>query len=122
MNDSRGTMNAGTVTGAASGESSAANARLVERFYTAFGRRDVDAMLACYHPQVVFTDPVFGTLAAEEACAMWRMLTGRARDLRVEFREVAATERSGRARWDAWYSFTSTGRLVHNRIHAEFHF
>src|SRR5438045_5647693 len=93
---------------AAPNAAAAANKVLIERFYDAFGRRDVDAMLACYHPQVVFTDPVFGTLAAEEACAMWRMLTGRARDLRVEFREVAATERSGRARWDAWYSFTST--------------
>src|SRR5438270_489246 len=67
MNDSHATMNAGTATDAASAESSATNARLVERFYTAFGRRDVDAMLGCYHPQVVFSDPVFGTLAAADA-------------------------------------------------------
>ena len=68
-------MSVATVTG----DSSAANARLIERFYSAFGRRDVDAMLGCYHPQVVFSDPVFGTLAAAEAGAMWRMLNRRAR-------------------------------------------
>src|SRR5438046_10078707 len=117
MNDSRGTMNAGTVAGAASAESSAANARLVERFYTAFGRRDVDAMLSCYHPQVVFSDPVFGTLAAAEAGAMWRMLNGRARDLRVEFRDVKTSEGNGRAHWEAWYTFAANGRRSNNRIH-----
>ena len=77
-------MNGGTLTGAGSAASSETNARLIERFYTAFGRRDVDAMLGCYHPQVVFSDPVFGTLAAADTAAMWRMLNGRARDLRVE--------------------------------------
>ena len=85
-------------------------------------RRDVDAMLGCYHPQVVFSDPVFGTLAAAEAGAMWRMLNGRARDLRVEFRDVRASEGSGRAHWEAWYTFAATGRRVHNRIDAEFQF
>src|SRR5450755_650282 len=122
MSDNGRTMNGGTLTGAGSAASSAANARLIERFYTAFGRRDVDAMLACYHPQVVFSDPVFGTLAAAETSAMWRMLNGRARDLRVEFRDVKATEHDGRAHWEAWYTFAATGRAVHNRIDAEFHF
>jgi ketosteroid isomerase-like protein len=111
-----------TTSGTGSAETSTTNARLIERFYDAFGRRDVDAMLNCYHPQVVFSDPVFGTLAAAEAGAMWRMLNGRARDLRVEFRDVRATERDGRAHWEAWYTFAATGRAVHNRIDAEFHF
>src|ERR1700738_782780 len=105
-------MNGTTVTA----DSSAANAMLVERFYTAFGHRDVDAMLGCYHPQVVFSDPVFGTLAAAETAAMWRMLNGRARDLRVEYRDVKANEHRGRAHWEAWYTFAATGRPVHNRL------
>jgi len=122
MNDNGRTMNGGTLTGASSVASSETNARLVERFYSAFGRRDVDAMLACYHPQVVFSDPVFGTLAAADTGAMWRMLNGRARDLRVEFRDVKANAHDGRAHWEAWYTFAATGRAVHNRIDAEFHF
>jgi ketosteroid isomerase-like protein len=119
---SGGTMNDGTTTAAGSALNSAANAALIERFYGAFGRRDVNAMLECYHAEVVFSDPVFGTLAAAETCAMWRMLNGRARDLRVDFRDVKANEHSGRAHWEAWYTFASTGRAVHNRIDAEFHF
>jgi ketosteroid isomerase-like protein len=119
---SGGTAKGGTMNGAGSAASSAANARLIERFYSAFGRRDVDAMLSCYHPQVVFSDPVFGTLAAAEAGAMWRMLNGRARDLRVAFRDVRTNEGTGRAHWEAWYTFAATGRRVHNRINAEFQF
>lgn len=103
-------------------DASAANAALVGRFYGAFGRRDVDAMLGCYHPDVVFSDPVFGTLAAADTRAMWRMLNGRARDLRVEFRDVEANAHGGRAHWEAWYTFAATGRAVHNRIDAEFQF
>jgi ketosteroid isomerase-like protein len=114
---SGGAMKSGTTDNA-----SAANVALIERFYGAFGRRDVDAMLECYHPDVVFSDPVFGTLAAAETRAMWRMLNGRARNLRVEYRDVTANEHGGRARWDAWYTFAATGRAVHNRIHAEFQF
>src|SRR5438045_9639905 len=114
MHDEAQTVNAAASHESTANAESAANKALIERFYGAFARRDVEAMLACYHLQVVFTDPVFGTLAAEQVCAMWRMLTGRARDLRVEFRDVTATERNGRARWDAWYSFSRTGRLVHS--------
>ncbi len=101
---------------------SAANTALIERFYTAFGRRDVDSMLACYHPDVVFSDPVFGTLGGADTRAMWRMLNGRARDLQVEFSDVRAGPDGGRAHWEAWYTFAATGRVVHNRIDAEFHF
>jgi len=116
-------MNDGsTKSGTTAEDASAANAALIARFYGAFSRRDVDAMLECYHPDVVFSDPVFGTLAAAETRAMWRMLNGRARDLRVEFRDVTANEHGGRARWDAWYTFAATGRAVHNRIRAEFQF
>ena len=35
------------------------NKQLIERFYAAFGRRDGDAMAACYAPDASFSDPVF---------------------------------------------------------------
>lgn len=35
---------------------------LVTRFYEAFARLDVDAMLACLHPEITFTDPLFPNL------------------------------------------------------------
>ncbi len=99
-----------------------ANAALIERFYSAFARRDVEAMLACYRADVAFRDPVFGELGGREVRAMWRMLNARATDLAIEFTRVAATERDGSAHWEARYTYSATGRPVRNRIDATFEF
>jgi ketosteroid isomerase-like protein len=95
---------------------------LIERFYGAFSERDGAAMAACYAPDVSFSDPVFPDLRGAEAGAMWRMLTGRAADLRVELVEREADDRRGSARWRAHYTFTQTGRPVVNDVHASFRF
>jgi hypothetical protein len=94
------------------------SAELIERLYAAFDRRDGEAMAACYRPDARFRDPVFGELTGEEAGDMWRMLTGRAEDLRVEL--VAHDDRS--AHWIAHYTFTQTGRKVVNDVRAMFAF
>jgi hypothetical protein len=52
---------------------------------------------------------------------MWRMLCGRATDLKIVHSAVTADADSGSAHWDADYTF-STGRAVHNRIDATFKF
>jgi ketosteroid isomerase-like protein len=98
------------------------NAALLERFYAAFNRRDGDAMAACYAPDAIFRDPVFGQLDAAETAAMWRMLVGRAADLTVELAEHDADETQGRARWIARYTFSQTGRPVVNQVRAKFKF
>jgi ketosteroid isomerase-like protein len=98
------------------------NGDLIARFYEAFSRRDAQAMIACYHPEIVFSDPVFPDLHGEHARAMWRMLCERGKDLRIEFTQVDADDRQGRAHWEAWYTFSATGRRVHNRIDARFEF
>ena len=98
------------------------NAALIERFYLAFGRHDGDAMAACYHPNVEFSDDVFGDLTSAEATGMWRMFCETGTDLRVEASEVRADDLSGSARWDAWYTFAASGRPVHNVIQARFEF
>ncbi len=98
------------------------NAELIERFYRAFQAKDGAAMAACYHPDVQFSDPVFTDLRGPRAGAMWKMLTERGKDLKLEFRDVRADDRKGSAHWDAWYTFTGTGRKVHNIIDAEFEF
>jgi ketosteroid isomerase-like protein len=95
------------------------NDELIERFYAAFARGDGDAMAACYAPGARFSDPVFTDLRGEEPGAMWRMLTGRAQDLEVTLAEHEANAERGSAHWLADYTF-STGRRVHNDIHAEF--
>ena len=94
------------------------SADVIARFYEAFGRRDGDAMAACYAPDARFSDPVFPGLAGAEPGAMWRMLTGRSEDLRVELVEYDAES----AHWRATYTFTQTGRPVVNDVRATFKF
>ncbi len=79
-------------------------------------------MVASYAPDVRFSDEVFPDLRGDRAGAMWRMLCDGADDLRVEVRDIEADDRRGRAHWEAWYTFTPTGRKVHNVIDAEFEF
>jgi ketosteroid isomerase-like protein len=99
-----------------------ANQTLLETFYDAFDKRDGDRMAACYAPDARFSDPVFTDLNGDEPGAMWRMLTGRADDLRVELLEHEAGDERGSARWRAHYTFTQTGRPVVNDVRATFRF
>jgi ketosteroid isomerase-like protein len=99
-----------------------ANESLIERFYGAFGRRDGAAMAACYAPDATFSDPVFPDLRGEEPGAMWRMLTDRADDLRIELLGHEADDERGSAHWRAHYTFTQSGRPVVNDVHASFRF
>jgi ketosteroid isomerase-like protein len=98
------------------------NAALIEKFYRAFQQRDGEAMAACYAPNVHFSDPVFTSLDGDRARAMWKMLCARGKDLTLEFRDVNANDTHGSAHWEARYSFSRTGRQVHNVIDAHFHF
>lgn len=97
------------------------NAESIEGFYRALARRDPEGMAARYHPQIHFTDEVFD-LRGEAAVAMWRMLCERGEDLDVVYRDVKADDDTGRAHWDATYTFSATGRKVRNAIDARFEF
>lgn len=97
------------------------NAALLTAFYTAFQQKDYAGMIACYHPDVRFSDPVFTDLRGKQAGAMWHMLCERGQDLQVVFSDVGADETNGRVHWEATYTF-STGRKVHNVIDAAFAF
>jgi hypothetical protein len=79
-------------------------------------------MTACYAPGAHFRDPAFGDLHGDDVGAMWRMLTSRATDLKIELHEHEADETSGSAHWIARYTFGATGRPVVNDIRAEFRF
>jgi hypothetical protein len=98
------------------------NEILIRRFYEAFDKKDYKSMQEAYHPEASFSDPVFPDLSANEVKAMWKMLTTSAKDLKVTFRDVQADNQQGRCRWEARYTFTGTGRKVHNMISAEFQF
>ena len=98
------------------------NKERINKFYTAFQKKDYKTMQDCYANNATFSDPVFENLNAAEVRAMWQMLITRATDLAFEFKNVAADETSGRAEWMATYTFTSTGNKVVNKIKANFVF
>lgn len=98
------------------------NEATIQRFYESFQRRDADGMAACYHPDIAFSDPVFQDLRGGRARAMWRMLCERGKDLEITFSQVHATDTEGSAHWEAHYTFSGTGRRVHNIVDATFRF
>ena len=100
---------------------SGANAETIHRLYVALGRRDGEAMAACYTPDATFDDPAF-SLRGEQVGDMWRMLCSRGKDLTVEASGIEADASSGRAHWVATYTFSGSGRKVVNRIDARFTF
>jgi hypothetical protein len=78
-------------------------------------------MAACYAAHATFEDAVF-RLEGDHIGTMWAMLCERAKDLRIEVRNVVADDSTGSADWEAWYTFGATGRPVHNVIAAQFTF
>lgn len=99
-----------------------ANEQIIHDFYTAFQARDGEKMASFYHQDALFSDPAFGTLYGQEVGAMWRMLCLRGKDLTVTFDHVQADGQNGSVHWEARYTFSSTGRKVHNVINANFLF
>ena len=78
-------------------------------------------MAGIYHSKATFADPVF-ELKGAEIGDMWRMFCASGEGLRVTFSNPAADDAHGTARWEARYTFTPTGRPVHNVIDSAFTF
>ncbi len=97
------------------------NTQLINDFYSAFQKKDYAGMNACYHPQATFKDEAFD-LKGKEVQAMWHMLCKRGKDLEIIFSGVEADDETGKAYWEAVYTFSQTKRKVHNKIHASFRF
>ncbi len=93
---------------------------LISDFYQAFHQLDAQKMTSYYHKDVIFEDPAFGILKGKQASAMWHMLceSQKGKDFIVEASDI--TENS--AHWEAFYTFSKTGRKVHNKIDATFEF
>jgi ketosteroid isomerase-like protein len=87
-------------------------------FYEAFARKDGAAMAALYAPEATFSDPVFLGLDGRQAGEMWKMLTARGGDLVVKHEITGVDGDTVKVHWDAWYTFSTTGRKVHNQIDA----
>ncbi len=96
------------------------NKELIKTFYRAFQQKDHQTMAQCYHTDAYFKDEAF-ELTGKEIGGMWHMLCERGKDMTMEF-SVAEKDGEVSAHWEPKYSFSQTGRLVHNIIDAEFEF
>jgi ketosteroid isomerase-like protein len=92
---------------------------LVECFYESFGRLDSEAMLACLHPEITFSDPLFPNLRKDQVFAMWRMLIASAarhpEDFKLSYEFVFLEERKAQVHWQAQYRYGGR-RKVHNKV------
>lgn len=98
------------------------NEQLIGSFYAAFHAKDWQTMQKCYHQEIEFSDPVFPALKGRKANAMWHMLVVAATDLELTYSDIVCNEKNGSCHWEVKYSFSKTGRKVHNKIHAHFKF
>lgn len=89
---------------------------LVNKFYTAFQNKDAATMASFYHPEASFEDEVF-TLQGRDIVHMWTMLCARGKDMTMTFQNVKSTSANQvTCHWEPVYTFSGTGRKVHNRI------
>jgi hypothetical protein len=95
----------------------------IRRFYAAFERLDGAAMQACYAADARFDDEAFSLQGAPAIGGMWRMLCDTTRAKGQAQWKLSVSDITARsAHWEAHYLFVATGRLVHNRIDAQFEF
>jgi hypothetical protein len=99
------------------------NETTIHKFYTAFANSDAKTMCECYHSNIQFQDPAFGSLNGNDVCNMWKMLIEKSKgNIKIEFMDLKADEFTGSTKWIATYNFSKTNRKVVNVISAEFQF
>jgi limonene-1,2-epoxide hydrolase len=94
----------------------------IEKFYSAFQKKDWKTMQSCYHDDIRFSDPAFQNLKGAEVKAMWHMLTQNARNFSLSFKDATSNGIQGSCYWEAGYTFSKTGKQVLNKITASFEF
>lgn len=93
------------------------NSELIAKFYQSFSDGNAKGMVACYHEDVTFQDPVFGHLKGVEAVQMWEMLLSRRMDsTSISFDSVKASTEGGTANWTAKYVYGEKKRPVINEV------
>lgn len=93
---------------------------VVKSFYSAFEKKDAEAMAALYAPDATFNDPAFTDLNAQDAGDMWRMLLSKAdENFKIVVTDIKGDGgENGSAHWEATYKFGPNRRDVINKIDA----
>ena len=95
--------------------------KIANQFYAAFQNLDAETMNSFYSKDAQFSDPAFGELNHEDLTAMWAMLCASQKEtnFRLEFEILETSDNYAKVYWQAWYTFSKTGRKVHNQITAQ---
>jgi ketosteroid isomerase-like protein len=98
---------------------------LVRRFFDAFARLDAQGMVACLHPDISFSDPLFPNLRQDQVVQMWSMLIASAarhpQAFSLSYEFVFVEERKAQVHWQATYRYAGT-RKVHHKVLATLSF
>ena len=94
---------------------------LLQRLFTALDQHNHATMGSCYHAEATFHDIAFNLERRQRIQSMWHMIC-EGTDIRAEFEVVHANEQEGRVNLVDDYTFTDTGRHVHNVIDSRFRF
>ena len=99
------------------------NEALINKFYTAFQKKDYRTMNSCYSNDIVFYDPAFELLRGDEAKAMWEMLCKNAKDFSLTYGNIIKLDDEYyTCDWVGTYTFSKTGRRVINNVRANMRF
>ena len=91
-----------------------ANKILLQRLFTSLDRHDRTTMAGCYDSAAKFTDIAFDLKNGKEIHAIWHMICEG--DIRTTFDVVHADDHTAEVNVIDDYTFSSTGRKVHNVI------
>jgi hypothetical protein len=97
-----------------------ANAVVLMRLFTGLDQHNHEVMASCYHSEATFKDIAFDLRGGKQIHAMWHMICER--DIRVMFEVIDADDHNARVNVVDDYTFSSTGRRVHNVIDSHFCF
>jgi ketosteroid isomerase-like protein len=93
---------------------------LLQRLFTGLIQHDHQSMADCYHPEGAFAGIAFDLHGKTQIHAMWHMICEG--DIQASFDVVSADHNMGQVSLVDDYTFTSTGRKVHNVIDSHFSF
>jgi hypothetical protein len=93
--------------------------QLMRQFFAQLAARDVAGMLALYHPDIHYSNPLF-ELRGAQAGAIWQMSWSYLPDIRVVCTD--SDIRGNSVYWQASYTYPPTGRYVVQHLTADLTF
>lgn len=95
--------------------------QLLQTFFTAFAKKDLNTMLDCYHENVIYDDVGFGKQKGENAKTVWRFLIKKVdANAQITFSNIQVSKDKGQANWVTKYTFNQ--QKITNKITSTFYF